>query len=359
VIPPGGSQQLTTTVRDVVGQAIAGAPVNYVSNAPSVFTVSSTGLVTSISGPGSGTITVTSDTLQKTVGVFVGVGPSGTVVATTPVGGGAYAAAVGPTGAIVVSVLGTLTAVRGTLPDYTLPTTYDLGAEPLGVGISPAGTTAYVARRYVGSVAVIDLATNTVGAPITGLGGEVFTVLASPNGQYLFAAGGTAVYRIDAASRTILDSIQVPALHLAVHPTQPLLYASGALADAVEINYGTMTQTRSFGPVNAPQAVAVSADGSTLYFADEGALAVRVYDLATGSERPPIVTESGSFGLAITPDLLVVTESSAGLVEVFDRRSGTRINRVAVGGGPRRPAVNSAGDLIVVPNESGWVDFIR
>jgi DNA-binding beta-propeller fold protein YncE len=102
-----------------------------------------------------------------------------------------------------------------------------------------------------------------------------------------------------------------------------------------------------------------STDGSTLYFADEGGLGVRAYDLSTGTERSPIMTESGSFGLAVTADFLVVTETSVGLVEVFDRRSGVRINRIVVGGGPRRPAVNAAGDVIVVPNESGWVDFIR
>jgi DNA-binding beta-propeller fold protein YncE len=359
VIPPGGSQQLTATVRDVLGQAIAGAPVNYISNSPALVSVSTTGLVTSIAGTGSGTITITSDTLQKTVGVFVGTGPTGTVVATTPVGGAAYAAAVASTGATVVSVLYTSTAVRGTLPGYTFPTTYDLGAEPLGVGISPDGTTAYVARRYAASIAVVDLTNNVVGSPIVGLGGEVFTVLVSPDGQYVFAAGGTAIYKVDAASRTILDSIQLSALHLAAHPTQPLLYASGFQGDAAEIDYVSMTQTRSFGPVTYPQAVAVAPDGSTLYFADEGGLGVRAYDLSTGTERSPIMTESGSFGLAVTADFLVVTETSVGLVEVFDRRSGVRINRIVVGGGPRRPAVNAAGDVIVVPNESGWVDFIR
>jgi DNA-binding beta-propeller fold protein YncE len=120
-----------------------------------------------------------------------------------------------------------------------------------------------------------------------------------------------------------------------------------------------MALGRSFAPNSTPQALAVAADGSELYVANEGASRVESYDLVTGVQGTPFATVGGAFGLALSGDVLVATLSGVGKVELFNRVTRERIATVTTGGVPRRPALNAAGTVIVVPNESYRVDFIQ
>ena len=360
VILPGASQQLGVTLRDALGMPIPGATFQFSGDAPALFSVSSTGLVTSLGPTGAGTITVVlpGDTLVAQVPVRIGNGPFGVLAQRTSVAGPGYASAVSAAGAMIVSLPTTTNGLRGDLPAYTLSAVAGL-SDPLGVAINPAGTLGYFALRS-GGVAVLDLATNTLQAPLTGISGAALSVAVSADGQSLFAGGDTEIYKFDAATGTLLDSAAINSVvHLAVHPTQALLYASSASGLVAEINTATMAQVRSFSGITFPQAVAVAPDGSELYVADEGGLQVKAFNLATGLAATSFVTAAGSFGLAATGSLLVATESSSGQVELFDRVSRVRFALMSTGGTPRRPAVNAAGDVIVVPNEGGWVDFIR
>jgi DNA-binding beta-propeller fold protein YncE len=338
-----------------VGAVIAGAPVSYTSSAPSVFSVSPAGLVTSLGPDGSGTISVTSGTVTVKVGVFVGTAPQGTIVHTTTLGGAPYAAAIAPSGAVVITLAGTSSIARGDLPGFDFPTTIDVGVfRPLGIALSPSGGTAYVALPN--RIAVVDLASNTAGTPIAPSGFVEFLSVVS-GGGVLYAGSSGRLYSIDPVTRQPVDSAEFfGALHLALHPTQPLLYASGG-AGVSEINTTTMDVVRSFPAGGGNQAVAVSPDGTELYVANEYGGGLGVFSLATGQKVQTVPLAAGGFGLAVTGSLIVVAEG--GRVEIFDRASRVLLSTVLVGGTPRRPAINAAGNLIVVPNEDGFVSFIQ
>jgi DNA-binding beta-propeller fold protein YncE len=124
-----------------------------------------------------------------------------------------------------------------------------------------------------------------------------------------------------------------------------------------EINTTTMDVVRSFPAGGGNQAVAVSPDGTELYVANEYGGGLGVFSLATGQKVQTVPLAAGGFGLAVTGSLIVVAEG--GRVEIFDRASRVLLSTVLVGGTPRRPAINAAGNLIVVPNEDGFVSFIQ
>jgi WD40 repeat protein len=362
VLNPGTSEQLKVTVQDVVGRTINHPAVSYTSGSPGIFSVSATGLLTSVGPLGQGTLTVTSDTVTQRLPVDVvtaGI-PAGLVVRTIPVPGSAYASAVAGNGRTAVTLLGGK-LVTGSVASYGFSDTLSLTDTPLGVAINPAGTRAWVAMG--GTVAVVDIATGAVTTPISGLSGaNVLSVVLSPDRTLLFIGADDGVYKVQLSNNKIVGSTPAGcALHLAAHPTQPLLYASMNCGGEIEeINTTTMAVVRTLGTLGEAQALAVSPDGAMLYAADESVETVYSWDLATGSPGVSFSTRGYGFGLTLTSDVLVVTESSTGLVEFFSRLTGgTAYQTNRVGGIPRRPAVNAAGTVIVVPNESGWVDFMK
>ena len=91
---------------------------------------------------------------------------------------------------------------------------------PGGIALSPDGRWAYVTNTIDGTVSVIDINTRTVvGVPIVvGVPRYLADTLywptgiaASPNGSRIYVAKGDDVVVIDAATRTVLGSVRVPA----------------------------------------------------------------------------------------------------------------------------------------------------
>ncbi len=361
VMAPGSTQQLSSIVRDLSGRVIAGAAVTFSGSIPGVFSVSSSGLITAGNSTGSGRVVASYALLRDTVGVFVGTAPPGTVLQTTPVPGAGYAAAVTANGTVIVSLAGTSTAMVGTVQSLAFSDTVIVGSEPLGVDVNPAGTLAYVALNNNSGLAVVNLATKVVThTPVGPNGTSLLSVLASSDGQAVYVGTPGWVFKLDAATLTTLDS--TPAnfpLHLAAHPTLPRIYASMQGSGYVEeIDTGTMDSLRSFGPGSGIQAVGVAGDGSTLYVANEGTGNVSTFDLGTGAPGLTITTAGGAFGLVVGGSVVYVASSLSSSVEAFDRTSGTRLYGRNVSGFPRRPAL-TAGGILIVPNEGGWVDFIQ
>jgi Big-like domain-containing protein len=360
ILSPGASSvPLAVTVRDAVGVPIVGAPVTFTSNAPAVFSVSPGGVVTSLGPNGSGTVTVASGSLSTPVGVFVGAGPAGNIVQTTMVPGAAYGAAITDAGAMVVSLASGPSVVRGDLPAFTFPTTVTVPFQPLGVAVNHAGTRAYAGTSA--GVAVIDLVTNTLLTSFAfgGPGNNVIAVAVSDDDQTLYVGANGWVWKVDAATGQAVDSVSVnTGLHLALHPSQPLLYVSVPYVDRVmEVNTTTMDTVRSFGPGSTIQAIAVAPNGAELYVANESS-GLDVYDLSTG-RKTQSVQVGGAFGLVASSSFIYLTQALPGKVTILDRVARVVLKRITVNGVPRRPALNAAGTMLVVPNESGWVDFIQ
>ncbi|MFI5279115.1 MAG: YncE family protein, partial [Gemmatimonadales bacterium] len=110
----------------------------------------------------------------------------------------------------------------------------------------------------------------------------------------------------------------------------------------------------------APQGIAVSPDGSTLYVANESG-DLDVVDIASGNVTAPLNFGAGAFGLALSPDAvqLYATLWTVGSVAVVDRATLTIVKTISTGGIPRRVAFSPDGLTAAVASEGGSVVFIR
>ena len=79
-VPMGGTSQLTATVVDADGRAIAGEPVTFESSDPAILTVGESGLLTSVGPLGTSIISAASGSVTTEVEAKVVLGPSGIFV---------------------------------------------------------------------------------------------------------------------------------------------------------------------------------------------------------------------------------------------------------------------------------------
>jgi len=364
VLTSGQSQAITATVKDAAGGQIVGAPVSFVSSNPSVATVSSAGVVTGVGPDGGTTITVTSGALTATVGVFVGEAPPGTVLATVPVAGAPWGAAVTATGDFFVTTVGGAID-RGAFPTYAFPTSFAVNGQALSIAVNAAGTKAYVAQGAdaggATGIAIVDLATNAVTDLIPIPNVTNFYVALSKDELTLFVGTDNNLQVIDVASKTIVnDNLAVGSANaISRAPGSDLLYAAinGAV---VEINGTTRTIARTLPvPSGSLQETAVSLDGTELYVVQEGGDLI-VWDLTTNQLKQS-VAGAGGFGIGLSPDgrFLYVATSYGGDIKVIDRASRVLLRTIATGGTPRRVAFDPASGIAMVTNENGWVDFVK
>jgi hypothetical protein len=82
-VPEGGTTRLIVTVVDADGREIVGEPATFESSAPSILTVSRTGILTSVGPLGTSIVGVASGDLSTEVEARVVVGPS-TLYVTPP-----------------------------------------------------------------------------------------------------------------------------------------------------------------------------------------------------------------------------------------------------------------------------------
>ncbi len=356
VLQSGQNRQLSVTVRDKADAIISSPTLSYASDSPGLFSVSGTGLVTSLGGNGNGVLHVSVDTLTKDLGVFIGNPTPIALVHTTQTGTSMYQAAIGGSGRFVASAPGGLEALRGTLPGFTLvsPPLITRGTA-LGAAVNHAGTRAYIAGGD--EIAVFDLTNGSNLPPIlVPGGGSKIAVIVSPDDQKAYIGSNTMIYVADLTTGLLTDSIPVNvAFFLAIDPTGQRLYASEGTVR--EINLATKTVTRTFTGTGFPKEVAVSADGSEIFVADEAVGGVLVFNQSSGALTATLPGLGGGFGVAASAHLIV--SSANGGVTLFDAVTKAKIADILVQGVSRRPAISPDEKTVIVPNESGWLDFIQ
>jgi YVTN family beta-propeller protein len=213
-----------------------------------------------------------------------------------------------------------------------------------------------------GTVGVIDLNTNKQTATINA-GGSTFRVVTSADGArgYATQASGQLMV-IDLATSKSVGSIAIPvaANGLAMGPGDTLVYVSSVAGNIAVVNVRQNTVSRTITAPGSLQDVTISADGSTLYAADESVPRLSVVSLATGTVTSPIAVPFVAFGLKLAPDgrTLYVTHPAAGRVTALDIQTGLVIRSYAVGGIPRRISFDRATGRAVVTNEAGWLDYL-
>jgi YVTN family beta-propeller protein len=236
-------------------------------------------------------------------------------------------------------------------------------SEKTAAAFHPGGATVDGTNQFSQSVSIVDVATNAEVGTLP-VNGSPFAIWVSPDGAPLWVTANTdSVFVIELATEQLIASIPVDAAPngIAFHPTDSIVYVSAALGGTVhEISTASHTVLRTFAVGGIPQGLAVSADGSELYIANE-ASGLQVWDAETGASITTVALGGGGFGLALSPDgaRLAVTQPALGRMRFVSRAARTIFKTVITGGQPRRVAFAADGSVVVVPNEGGWFDVIR
>ena len=187
-------------------------------------------------------------------------------------------------------------------------------SSPVGVALTPNGSTALVTNFSGGSVIVVNLLNGTVGSSIA-VGPGPVGIAVSPNGNDAYVANSEG------------DSV-----------SQIILATDSAVTPATSLDAGY-----------SPQQVAISPDGSTLWVTEDNASSpgsvgfaapVSIPDMTTGV---PVTVGNDPYGIAITPDgttAFVADETSldtnaqgvphsAGAISVVNTAAGTAQSRTS------------------------------
>ena len=265
-------------------------------------------------------------------------------------------------GAVFVSRLDNSLTTRIDPATRTRGANIQVGVLPTDIAVNPAGTRAYVANQGSQSVSVIDVSSNSVVATF-GVTGDPFKVAVSPDGTALYVGTNAGrAYKLDAATGASLGSVATGATPFGfAFGAANMMYISTWNAGTVlEVNSQTMTTARTFTTGGIAQELAISADRSELYLANELLDQVEVWNIGTGTRTATIAVPGGPFGLILEPDgsHLWASLSQEGRVVLINRATRAVVNTFPVGGIPRRIAYHAAGQNVIVTNEGGWLDFI-
>jgi len=350
-IAQGASVQLTATW----------SAVEWQSDNPAVATVSTSGLVHSVGPSGVARIRATHDSLSDTCEVTV---LDSMLVARTKLSNRSYAAAISVNSVAYISQSDLSSILRLDLRSHTVTDTIPVGDTPTEMAFNSTGTRLYVTNQYSGSISVINVASNTAIDEVR-VGNRPFEVIVEPGDSILWTGKIDSLYGVRLATKEIIARFQIGDVgngFAIAHDT--LLYVSThTTGTVVEINLRTRTQGRTFSVGGIPQKLVVSPDGKELYIANESGY-IQFWDLSTGTQiGSNLELPSAAYGLARRPTngLLYVTSAyfGRGYIYVIDPVTRTLVHSAVVGGSTRHVVFKADGSVGIVPNEGGWVDFLR
>jgi DNA-binding beta-propeller fold protein YncE len=348
----GGTKQLAPTVYDRMGNTVTPDHFVWTGDNPAVYTVSSTGLVTSVGPEGYGHLTLTVRQLSQRLGVYVGALPAADLLSNDNTGAAPFAVAIAPTGRTVLALGTGSILVAGQLPSRTFPDTVHLSAVgPSDVVVDAAGTTAYAALPNGVDVADIAADSITRHIPLP----HAFSLALSSDGARLFVGTDAKIYTVNTATGAVIDSVAFPrALDLSIHPTLPRLYAISS-HQLSELDQATLDVLRTFDDaLGEGRGLAVAPNGSRLYYTDESN---DVYSRDLGNGQ--IVERTGLQGcFGVVPVGSYVAVSCEGVIYFVDGASMIPLKWVEYAAPWKRPAASADG-TVIVPSFSGTVAFIK
>jgi YVTN family beta-propeller protein len=358
----GASVQLTATVRDAFGDPVPSAPIEWSSASIAVATVSSTGLVHSEGPTGITTIrAATTDSLSATATVTV---LDSLLIARTKLAGRPYAAAISSTDVAYVGQTDLSRVARANLPSQVFGSSVTVGSVPTEIAFNSTGTRAYVTNQYSSTVSVVDVASNMQIDTIP-VANRPFEIIVAPGDSILYVANVSSVQGIRLATKEIIVEFGIPEVGNGVAIARDtLLYVSTHNGGTVvEFNLRTRALGRTFAVGGVPQKLALSPDGTELYIANEWGY-VQFWDLDTGLQiGTNLALPAAAYGMARRPTngLLYVTSAyfGGGYIYIIDPVARTLVYSAIVGGSTRHVVFTADGSVGLVPNESGWVDFLK
>ena len=231
-------------------------------------------------------------------------------------------------------LLGSGTSLEGidlTASSAVAARTIGVGTFPDAVAVSPSGKTAYVVNYTSNTVTPVDLRTGKVLRAIT-VGSGPAGIAITPDGKtaYVTDAGttplGDTVTPINLTTDRPLAPITVgPGPQgIVITPDGTTAYVanagaivtgqSGAIGNTVtpiDLRSGVAGKPITVG--NAPLALAVSSDGSSLYVANSGSGSVTPVTLATGAVGAAIPVTGAPQAIAISGSTAWVADASSGI----------------------------------------------
>ena len=298
-----------------------------------------------------------------------GVGPThpaGVIAATLSVSGRPHGVAIASSGKFCVSQIdaGSITCGMLTASGATLGNPVAVGQTPAHVALSADGTRAYTANQYGSSASVVDISTSTPSLLATvPLPSDGFNVLADPSGGRVYVTTSSGALEVmDAGTRTIVAQVATgPASNgLALDKTAGILYVSSISAGTVSaVNTAPNTVTKTYTVSAAPQRIALSADGKTLYVANESN-GLDIVDVATGTRTAVSGVDPQAVGLALAPDgkVVYVTNPPLGKVQIVDVAT-RQVTTLTGFSRPRNVAFGLSGAAALVTDEADKVYVIR
>ncbi|MGH7672683.1 MAG: YncE family protein [Gemmatimonadales bacterium] len=360
-VPQGGTVQLQATVYDTAGEPIPLRPA-FESSDPSILTVTTQGLVRSVGPRGAAAITAT---LGPFVAYTVITVFDSSLAARVPLGGRPHSAAIAPSGATYVAQVSRAQLARVDLASRAFIANVAVGQVPTEVTFNSTATRAYVTNQFSQNVGVVDVATNTQIDAIS-VTGDPFAVIVTPGDSILYVTTNVdSVYGIRLSTKAVVAAFAVPATANGFVARDTLLYVSTrAGGTVVEFNLRTRTVSRTFVVGGMPQKMTFSANGNELYIANEMGY-VQFWNLGTGAQIGTnlALPGGGGFGIALRPSdgRLYVTTAyyGGGSIHIVNPTTRVVTRTIQAGGDTRRVVFNATGTIGFVPNEGGWLDYLK
>jgi YVTN family beta-propeller protein len=292
--------------------------------------------------------------------------PAGVIAATLSVPGRPHGVATASNGRFCVSQIdaGSITCGTLTTSGVTLENPVAVGLGPAHVALSADGTRAYTANQLAGTASVVDVSTSTPNLLATvPLPSDGFNVLADPSGSRVYVTTSSGALEVmDAGTRTIVAQVATgPASNgLALDKKAGILYVSSITAGTVAaVSTATNAVTKAYNVSAAPQRIALSADGKTLYVANESN-GLDIVDVATGTRSAVSGVDPQAVGLALAPDgkVVYVTNPPRGKVQIVDVAT-RQVTTLTGFDRPRNVAFGLSGAAALVTDEADKVYVIR
>jgi YVTN family beta-propeller protein len=279
--------------------------------------------------------------------------------------GGPYGAAISPDGVAYVTLPDVGKLGRADLPTQAFSAPATVGSVPSEVAFTSTGAVAYVTNQFSSNVGIVDVASNTQ-TDVIDVTGDPFEVIVAPGDSIIYVSTNVdSVYCIRLATKARVTAFATPAIGNGfVLLNDTLLYVSTHSGGTViEFNIKTRALGRTFTVGGIPQKMALSANGNELYIANEAGY-VQFWNLVTGTQiGGNLALASAGYGIARRPGSNQLYATSAyfggGYIYIINPVSRTVTRSILVGGSTRRVVFDAAGTIGFVPNEDGWIDFLK
>lgn len=270
--------------------------------------------------------------------------------------------AVHPAGWAYVTCVHAALLERLDLTTLTLAGSVPVGCAPSCIAFDHGGGRAYVSAQYDDAIAVVDTARHRLIGTLR-VPADPYPVLLSASGRTLYVTTNEdRLYALALPHGRTIATLSLPATshHLALHPSGQRLYVATRTAGSVlEVDTARHRQLRSFAVGGWTQGLTVSADGRTLFVANEKD-GVNVIHLASGQLLTTIRLDGGPCELALSPDQrqLYVGLVHAGKVAILDCGRMTVSAVLEVGGQPRGIVFDRSRHVVTIANHAGWLDIL-